>query len=203
MDENEKELEKAQRRLEAFKARLVHLDEVFRATIAIEHAVLKPIFLLNGGAVLVYLTFLGAIIGAGMKWPNDWLIPILAVVAWCGGLVCAALTSGFTWHSQFNFYKHRGREVAAEQVWDYMEGEGAQKAADAQNKLSKDYVDEGNKSRNWAKVFWASSLLLFFVGVGLAMWGGESILSPTATQPTAPAVEPLPDTQSDAPAADL
>ena len=58
MDEND---EKASRQLERLKLEHTHSMELLRATVAFEHAALKPPMLLNGGAVVVFLALFGAL----------------------------------------------------------------------------------------------------------------------------------------------
>ena len=58
-----------------------------------EHARLAPLIALNGGAVVAFLTLLGALLGKDSgKHPNLWLSG-LAVGAWVLGLVAAALAT--------------------------------------------------------------------------------------------------------------
>ncbi len=70
--------EKAQRRIEHFKARLSAGIELQRATAAFEHAAIKPLYLLNGGAAVAMLALYGSIAAklpdpAGIV-ARDWII---------------------------------------------------------------------------------------------------------------------------------
>jgi hypothetical protein len=60
--------------------------EMIRATAAFEHATLRPLFILNGGALVAYL----ALLGAGRI---DFPIGRLAVLAWAIGLIAAAVAA--------------------------------------------------------------------------------------------------------------
>ncbi len=48
------------RNLEFLKFSLSHTRDLQKSTAAFEHAALKPLFLLNGGALVVMMAFLGS-----------------------------------------------------------------------------------------------------------------------------------------------
>lgn len=76
---------------------------LFEATIAFEHASLRPLYLLNGGAVVAVLAFAG---GA----PQYAEAMVRPIVWWVVGLVFAALTTFAGYSSQLQFYKRQRRE---------------------------------------------------------------------------------------------
>jgi hypothetical protein len=75
---------------EAVRAHELMLNE---AVSRFEHARLAPLIALNGGAVVAFLTLLGALLSKDSgRHPNLWLSG-LAVAAWVVGLVAAALAT--------------------------------------------------------------------------------------------------------------
>jgi hypothetical protein len=79
------------RALEIYKAVRAHEVALNEVRAALERGVLAPLITLNGGAVIAYLTLLGALSGkeSGVT-PNYW-VAAGAIVAWGFGLVFAAL----------------------------------------------------------------------------------------------------------------
>ena len=83
---------------------------LFDATIKWEHAAIRALYLLNGGALVAVLTFAGNVFGgeasklaAAMVWPMR---------IWVGGLALAAIASMAAFFSQQAFYKREGRRWA-------------------------------------------------------------------------------------------
>ncbi len=75
-----------------------------------EHAALKPLFLLNGGALVVAVGFMGAALSRWVP-PTDAITAIQnAIYLWSGGLVAAALAAFAGFRSQLSFHKQRGSE---------------------------------------------------------------------------------------------
>jgi nitroreductase len=89
--------------LEQYKAVHEHELELNKATAAFEHAALQPLFLLTGGALVAFLTLLGAI------WKESHAVHIgkLAwpLIAWSVGLVFAAAATAMAYRSQRSFTK--------------------------------------------------------------------------------------------------
>jgi len=75
---------------------------LFEATVAFEHASLRPLYLLDGGAVVTVLAFAGG----APQYAGGIVAPI---VWWVIGLVFAALATFAGYSSQFQFYKRQGR----------------------------------------------------------------------------------------------
>ena len=105
--------------VEKYRAREAQHLEIFRATVAFEHAALKPPLLLNGGALVGVLTFLGnawtplsqagTVEFAVIKW-----LMLVAMVLWANGLFFAAwaTVSGYKSQSAFLEEFRRNRDVA-------------------------------------------------------------------------------------------
>src|SRR5687768_15524532 len=79
------------RGLEIYKAVRAHEITLNEARASLEDRVLTPLIALNGGAVVAFLTLLGALSGkeSGVK-PNYW-VAACAIVVWGTGLLFAAL----------------------------------------------------------------------------------------------------------------
>ncbi len=86
-------------KIEKFKADASHELELMRATIQFEHAAMRPAYLLNGGALIASLTYLGHRHDLTM-----WAI-IVAVALWLFGLLSAGLATQFGYKSQWSFLK--------------------------------------------------------------------------------------------------
>ena len=101
-------------------------NEMIRAAAAFEHAALRPLFILNGGALVVYLGLFGALRrGSGDPAGIDWAVGKYAVWAWLAGILLAAATAFLGALSQFSFRKLRGREVAQAEIDLAMRSESA------------------------------------------------------------------------------
>jgi hypothetical protein len=91
---------------------LYHLEyEAIRATAAFEHAALRPLFLLNGGALIAYLILYGPLRHGMHFWIGKY-----ALVLWMGGLIAATLTAFLEARSQLASRKHRGQEIADAEI---------------------------------------------------------------------------------------
>ena len=84
--------------------------ELFRAVVAHEHAALRPLFLLNGGAAVAALAFIGQV------WPSDVSGLIVAMVIWSVGLFAAGLAAGLAYVSQNAFYRESGHRQSAKKA---------------------------------------------------------------------------------------
>ncbi|MCH8111937.1 MAG: hypothetical protein IH905_08295 [Proteobacteria bacterium] len=101
---------------EKYRAFAAQHLEIFKATVAWEHAILKPPFLLNGGALIAVLTFLGHVWTADPSQNlvvSKWLM-ILAMILWVLGLVAAGAATLFGYESQFAFLKAFRRRKEAD-----------------------------------------------------------------------------------------
>ena len=133
--------------------------EMIRATAAFEHAALRPMFILNGGALGIYLALYGTLAG---KTPPaiDFSVGKFAVGFWIAGLLLAWLTAYSGARSQFAFRKIRGREVAqAELALGLRDGSAAELA-----KAREEYGKEANRFRWGAILLGVTSIALFISG---------------------------------------
>ena len=140
--------------------------EMIKATAAFEHAALRPPFLLNGGALVVYLALYGVLISRGSGFALDQALARWAMGLWIAGLVAAAIATAAGFRSQFSFRKHRGQQVKEIEARDKDELDDAGKY----EALSKCFAKIGNRSRVVAVVCAAGSLVLFITGVFCAFY---------------------------------
>jgi hypothetical protein len=82
------------RQLEQEKEAVEHGRLLTQATIAFEHAAIRPLYLLNGGAVIAALTYAGNIGKLGGS-RLDFGFLIGALMAWSAGLVAAFAVTAF------------------------------------------------------------------------------------------------------------
>ncbi|HMA87446.1 MAG TPA: hypothetical protein VKP89_01735 [Burkholderiales bacterium] len=88
-----------------------------RATNAFEQAALRPLFLLNGGALVVYLGLFGTLGRPNVaRQALDWSLGKYAAIAWTAALAHATLAAYCGVRSQFGFRKQRGTEATVEEV---------------------------------------------------------------------------------------
>lgn len=145
--------------LERYKANAAYQVELLKATVAFEHAALKPLPLLNGGAIIAMLTFAGntasatspAINGPALKW---------AAVAWSAGLIASVLAIFSGYWSQHFFLKAAARERDA----DELRREGKPEQASAEQCRHERFADKGVITRRLAYFGAAVSLMAFIVG---------------------------------------
>ena len=88
--------------------------EMIRATAGFEHAALKPLFLLNGGALIVYFGLIASKRDTSLT--IDFSIGRIAVGIWALGLVLATSSAILGAFSQFAFRRVRGEEVARDEL---------------------------------------------------------------------------------------
>jgi hypothetical protein len=97
-----------EKEIERYKAMHTYCLELVRATNEFEHAALKPPMILNGGALVVIIAFLGAIWQQGSSFADKHLL-IGALACWGIGLFLAGTAAAFGYQSQFSFLKARHR----------------------------------------------------------------------------------------------
>lgn len=88
-----------------------HNEELTRATAAFEHAAIKPLYFLNGGALVAVLAFTG-------KCPGMALGIRYAMFCWLIGLIFATLTTFAGYFSQLSFYKAYNVNENGQTVYD-------------------------------------------------------------------------------------
>src|SRR3990172_5283938 len=112
--------------VERYKAERAYELELLRATTAFEHAVLKPTFLLNGGALVIVFALLGTIWKDKGQFAGVDVL-ILAIGCWAAGLASAAVASVLGYLSQWAFLKARHRKLDSERALDAKHNEEARR----------------------------------------------------------------------------
>jgi hypothetical protein len=150
---------KADFELERYKSEATYQIELLKATVAFEHAALKPLPLLNGGAIIAMLTFAGNT--ASVTKPLiDGSALRMAVIAWSCGLVSAVLSLFAGYWSQHFFLKSHRREIEADKKKRNGDDEGAGVERGRHECLAR----KGAWSRRAAYLTAAISLTAFVVG---------------------------------------
>lgn len=150
-------------------------QRLFDATAAFEHAMLKPLFLLNGGAAVVFLAFIGQV------WPQlvstDQLDPnVLSglttpLAIWSAGLAFGAIAVFAGYYSQQSFSEQFGGERREEKF----RREGNDTLASTHAKTAKFWGTIGTWTRRVGYLFILASLAAFVVGAREAI---EAIVQP-------------------------
>lgn len=138
--------------------------EMIKATVAFEHAALRPPFLLNGGALVVYLALYGALSRGDSASSFDRCYVYWAMSLWIVGLVVATIATGAGFWSQFSFRRHRGQQIKEAEARD----QNNPSDADKRKTESERYARYGEISRKAAFVCVIFSVILFISGVILA-----------------------------------
>ncbi len=144
--------------------------ELFRAVVTHEHAALRPLFLLNGGAAVAALAFIGQV------WPADVSGIVVAMVIWSVGLFAAGLAAGLAYFSQNAFYRESGHRQSAKKA---KEDNDTAKASD-ELKKHETQAQRGHRCR--IAVYWlgAISLVCFILG---AIWSVTTLPEPIVAEP--------------------
>lgn len=99
--------------LEKYKLDRQHELELNRATAAYEHATLRTLMVLNGGAAAAFLTLLGAVWSSGPR--PSFAFVVLAILAWSLGMMVTALATKQAYEGQQGYSKaYRLRRQAEE-----------------------------------------------------------------------------------------
>ena len=154
------------RQLEFWKFKLAHVSDLFRATSAFEHIALRPLILLNGGALVVLLAFLGTIwdANAGVKGLDAALVWWAAGV-WALGLFLAASAAAAGYFSQFAFYKAGSRDLDAT-IYRY---DGKDDQAVQEKERHDEFAQSARSRRCLAYGLGGVSLACFLGGLLLAL----------------------------------
>lgn len=140
--------------------------EMIRAIAAFEHAAIRPLFVLNGGALVLYLGLVGALRrGEPSARFLDWTTGKYAMIAWAVGLICAYGATLLATRSQGRFRHQRGLEVEREEVRLGLAGK-------PENQLNDEITHAnttGNCDQSLAKWIGAGSLLAFLAGLWPAL----------------------------------
>ena len=153
--------EAAFRRLEGLKASIASNRDLQQATSAFEHAALKPLFLINGGALVVLIAFLGS--DASEK--LDTSLALWAIVSWALGLILASASTALAYLSQLAFFNSSSQHILSSNEWD----KGNETLAAEHNSNSDRFDREGNTHRDYAHWFAGISMVMFLVGVFFAV----------------------------------
>lgn len=148
--------------------RYAEITELLRATNAFEHAALRPPFLMNGGAVVVYLALYGTIITSESAAVRDSIstpLAIAAMVIWIVGLIAGASAVAFGYYHQFNFRKESSARVRC--AW--AEDDGQPDEADAHHAAAEEHGNKAVRQRRCAECSWALGIGCFVFGVVLAI----------------------------------
>lgn len=86
-----------------YQAQRAHELELNKATAAFEHAVISPLVLLNGGAIVAFLTLLGAVTKKDSTLAIDIGFALVGVALWALSLTAAMLAVGAGYGSQRTF----------------------------------------------------------------------------------------------------
>ena len=138
-----------------------------QATINFEHAALRVLFLLNGGALIAFLAFLGTDTAKELtsKGTTDF-----ALAAWLAGLILGGFAALFGYRSQFQFYKAHG---------DYQRFQiGLNEYPLEEDRSDQDSLREAREWSEWAHSnrdrahrFGFGSMLAFTAGAVIAVIG--------------------------------
>ncbi len=159
--------EAAYRRLERLKFALTHTRDLQQATVAFEHVALKPLFLINGGALVVVVAFLGS--DASQR--INISLALFAVACWAFGLILASASAALGYFSQLAFYKAASQHLrSVVELDDGNEALAAEHVSD-----SAKFNREANTHRNYAHWFGGISMIMFLAGVFFAV---VAILAP-------------------------
>ncbi len=157
-----------EREIAVYQAQRAHELELNRATSSFEHAMVSPLLLLNGGAVVAFLTLLGATSTKPSDFDLDRGFAVAAVVAWVLGLVAATLSVHAGYAAQQSFSK--AARLRRERIERSLLTDSPLRAALRRPSSDKpeDAADRGRALQaRWRAMFWAS-LASFLTGVGFA-----------------------------------
>ena len=169
------EEEAVQARLERRRFHYNQSLEVLRATITFEHAALRPAYMLNGGALIVFLALFGAVITS--KDTSHILnepLAVSAIVAWVLGLIGAASSTVFGYYSQLAFRHEGDATMHARRLWE----EGKRARVRSRLKEARKQGRRGKRQRRCAEIAILISGLFFLAGFALAVLS----MSPWARQ---------------------
>ena len=161
--------------LDVYNAVRAHELELNRATAAFEHAVLSPLYLLNGGALVAFLTLLGAASGEDSSLEIELPWAVAGAALWATGLCAAAFATYWGYRSQRYFT--RVERLRRQEVERSLLPAGSE-LRDIVAKLDEMYTRDGESKKakithkrfQWAA---AAGLGCFLVGAALA---GVSVL---------------------------
>ncbi|MGC5173273.1 hypothetical protein ACLQ2Q_21745 [Microbacterium sp. DT81.1] len=157
------------RDIAVYQTQRAHEVELNRATAAFEHAMVSPLFLLNGGAAVAFLTLLGAASAEDSNLNIRVELAVLAVVAWTGGLILGAVAVRAGYLAQQKLteaVKLRREKYERVLLRDSPLLPELRKAESKEPETAKT-EGEAHQAR-WRDAFWLA-LILFIIGVVFAV----------------------------------
>lgn len=149
-----------------YEAQRAHELELDRASATFEHAVLSPLFLLNGGAAAAFLALLGTDTGSQVLDPR---LAVAAAMAWALGLVAGALAAKYGSLAQREFTRAvRQRRLLYEQALTLPKSALDGKLREPSKETPEEIHVKGQRIRERFEYFAGSSVVLFIVGLVLA-----------------------------------
>ncbi|GAB6908981.1 membrane hypothetical protein [Desulfosarcina cetonica] len=127
--------------IEIFKTLSTHVQVLDEASAAFGNAAIRPAIILNGGAVIAFLSLFGAIWGKS-DLPPDIILVGRAILFWLLGLLSGSIASGFGYASQKEYASaiRANRRVLLEHI---ISGSGLEDFV----KPSKRYLGKKRKSK--------------------------------------------------------
>ncbi|MGH1488064.1 MAG: hypothetical protein ACRBK7_01515 [Acidimicrobiales bacterium] len=152
-------------KIEIYKAVRAHELELNKAVAAFEHAVLAPLYLLNGGGAVAFLTLIGAASGEGSSLQVDVRWSAGAISAWTLGLLAAAVTTYWFFQAQRGFAA--GERIRRQEIESLVNEEAAKLVA-APTATAERLAEDARDSQARAEQSLWASVGLFIVGTALA-----------------------------------
>jgi hypothetical protein len=177
--------EKPENERAIYQGQREHELELNRATAAYEHAIVSPLFLLNGGAVVAFLTLLGTATKKESTLSMDIAVATLAVFVWALSLLVAAAEVRAGYESQQRFTRAvRTRRQLMEHALPSRSAltEVLQPApdkfirADVLNNLTRLMEEARDRQSEW---LWRTQLSLVGFIAGAVVAAGSSVRRPT------------------------
>ena len=164
-----------EREIEIYRAVRAHELELNRAAVNFEHVILAPLFLLNGGAIVAFLTLLGATSQTNSELSLSTSSARWACVCWAGGLLAGVLATFFGFQSQRRYTRvERLRRQEVERMLLPQGSRLAQIVAAKDEKHCRDRERKAGQRLQWAlNLAIALSVAAFLAGAWLA---ADSIL---------------------------
>ena len=159
------------RNLEWLRHLSAHTNQLAEATQAFEHAALKALFILNGGAAIAIL----AVVGTEAANRLDIGLALIGLAAWALGLIFAGTASWLMYFSQLDFYRASSQELLATRRRDELKQQLAQDCDAAHENYSKD-AQHHRRCANWLA---GASLVAFAIGVFYVVVAFHDVLKNT------------------------
>lgn len=149
-----------------YEAQRAHELELDRASATFEHAVLSPLFLLNGGAAAAFLALLGTNTGSQILDPG---LAVAAAMTWALGLVAGALAARYGSLAQTEFTRAvRQRRLLYERALTPETSALYGRLREPSEETPEEIHSKGQRIRKKFEYFAGSSVVLFIVGLVFA-----------------------------------